>query len=319
MGTPANVRTSFSTSFSSNLPTTPTSSPPSTPIISSSPPTTSTEPILPPLFNPPRKRQKHDHDASKIEEAIQYKVDHPWMPTTEICKLYDIPNSYKTITSRIKNYQYIEKPYRTSNKGRPSILSDDDIDALKAFIDNQFKGGLAANQELIASVIEGLFKQKGINRSPSESYLKKLFKHPKLCTIKKRRTKVLDIKRKSTQNPAVIRKWYKDFRDYCLKRGFDKKPEKIWNFDESGFRVGMMREEVVYIPANAPDVYQDNPENHKQVTLVEGINTAGGVLPPMIIIEGQYHLSKWFNSNQTGAEVIQVSNSGYTNSQIAIN
>jgi hypothetical protein len=80
----------------------------------------------------------------------------------------------------------------------------------------------------------------------------------------------------------------------------------------------MMKGETVYVPADAPDVYQNCPKNRKQVTIIEGINAAGESIPPFIIIQGVWHLGKWYNSKQSRMEVIEVSDTGYTNANITL-
>ena len=88
--------------------------------------------------------------------------------------------------------------------------------------------------------------------------------------------------------------------------------------DESGFRVGMMKGEIVYIPEDASDIYQLCPENRKQVTITETINASGEFLPPFIIIQGLYHMQQWYNTQQEGDESIGTGPARYTTTQITL-
>jgi hypothetical protein len=137
-----------------------------------------------------------------------------------------------------------------------------------------------------------------------------------LPDVKKRRTKPLDVKRKTAQDVNNIQKWFRDFSEHIIKRGIP--PYRIWNFDNAGFRVGIIKGEIVYIPLDAPLLYTTSPENRKQVTLIEGINAAGWVLPPTIIIEGQWHIENWYNTRQRGPELVLLSETGYTNKRLGV-
>lgn len=61
----------------------------------------------------------------------------------------------------------------------------------------------------------------------------------------------------------MIWKWFKDFEKYCKKRGFEDKFYKIINFDELGFRIGIMKGEIVFVLENAFNIYFKLFENRK--------------------------------------------------------
>lgn len=65
-------------------------------------------------------------------------------------------------------------------------------------------------------------------------------------------------------------------------------------------------------------MYTASPEDRKSVTIIESISADGKALPPTIIIQGKQHMESWFHTNLTGDELVLLSDSGYTNEELAI-
>lgn len=172
---------------------------------------------------------------------------------------------------------------------------------------------------MLKAAVQSLVKKKfpGRKKEVSKSFIDHLIM-TRLKGIRKRRTKVLDISRKYAQDPKMIHDWFVKYDKDVKEGGFDKEPGRVWNFDESGFRVGMSRGYTVYIPEEAPPIHVDCPANRTEVTIVEGISANGRYLPPYIIVQGKYHLKDWYNSRQDGSEVIEVSDTEYTNKDIGV-
>ena len=70
--------------------------------------------------------------------------------------------------------------------------------------------------------------------------------------------------------------------------------EDLWNFDETGFMMGMITASMVVTRANRrgkPKHIQ--PGNRKWATVIECINADGKYIPPFVVVQGQYHLANW--------------------------
>ena len=66
--------------------------------------------------------------------------------------------------------------------------------------------------------------------------------------------------------------------------------EDIYNFDETGFQMGIAGTAKVVTRSEKtlhPKLVQ--PGNTEWVTIVEGVNASGWTLPPMIILKGKLH------------------------------
>ena len=59
---------------------------------------------------------------------------------------------------------------------------------------------------------------------------------------------------------------------------------RVWNFDEGGIRVGVMRGKKVYVPAAIKEFYEFSPEDRRQVTIIEGICVDGSRILGMCIV-----------------------------------
>jgi hypothetical protein len=74
----------------------------------------------------------------------------------------------------------------------------------------------------------------------------------------------------------------------------------------------------VAVPVGIKEMYVRVPENRLSVTVVESISADGKAIPPLVIVPGRNIMMSWFSEQMTGAEVVSVSLSGYTNKGICI-
>lgn len=95
--------------------------------------------------------------------------------------------------------------------------------------------------------------------------------------------------------------------------------EDIYNFDETGFQIGVTSGEKVFVPKDCVAAYTADPENRELITSVETINYGGQKVPPMIIFAGAYHLRRYFNENNLdGGILFTRSETGYTNNKLGV-
>lgn len=94
----------------------------------------------------------------------------------------------------------------------------------------------------------------------------------------------LDVQRSLSHNPDVIIEWFRGLQSLIMEFGID--PADQWNFDETGFRIGVGKDQ--WIITFHPNVrYLAAPDDRESVTLVEAVNGAGDVIPPLIIMAGK--------------------------------
>ena len=89
--------------------------------------------------------------------------------------------------------------------------------------------------------------------------------------------------------------------------------------DESGVRVGYPTGETIIIPIEVKELYTASPENRKSITIIQRICADGSPpLPPVVICPGEKIMEDWVPDNLTGAEMITVSQTGYTSAKIQV-
>jgi hypothetical protein len=74
----------------------------------------------------------------------------------------------------------------------------------------------------------------------------------------------------------------------------------------------------VVVPVRIKEMYVEVPENRLSVTVVESISADGKAIPPLVIVPGRNIMMSWFSEQMTGAEVVSLSPSGYTNEGICM-
>ena len=93
----------------------------------------------------------------------------------------------------------------------------------------------------------------------------------------------------------------------------------IFNMDKSGVRIGYPTGKIVIVPMELKELYTASSENHQSLTIMETICADGS--PPfllVIICPGEKIMENWIHDNLTGAELIAISPTGYTNEKFAL-
>jgi len=136
-----------------------------------------------------------------------------------------------------------------------------------------------------------------INRRPE---IKSIFNHKH------------DYKRLLCQDPEVISEWFHRVSYAIAKYGIQE--GDIHNFNESGFLMGMIATAKVVTGAESCNQLKvAQPGNHEWVTIIQGVSSQGRVIPPFIILSGQYHLSSWYTDDELPPDwVIAISKNGWT-------
>lgn len=140
-------------------------------------------------------------------------------------------------------------------------------------------------------------------------------RNPELCTVTKQSIEVL---RKASHNPNAIVTWFDNYRRLRDELGMQE--EDIWNFDETGFRIGVGRKQRVVVSAKHKrrKDYIPSTSGKGYATSIECISAAGGVIPPFVILQGKHILAKWYELELDPDTAITVSESGYTNDELTL-
>lgn len=132
--------------------------------------------------------------------------------------------------------------------------------------------------------------------------------------LKSKFNRKYDDQRAKCEDPKIIKDWFRLVRNTKAKYGIAD--QDIYNFDETGFQMGVITTaKVVTSSERSGRPKRVQPGNRTWVTVIEGVNSYGWAIPPMIIFEGKLHQAAWYEEiphNWT----IAVSENGWTNDKI---
>lgn len=141
-----------------------------------------------------------------------------------------------------------------------------------------------------------------------------LKRHPEYVIIKQ---KTIEVDRKISQDPDNILKWFRKFEKVCQEKGI--LPEDTYNVDESGFRVGIGRDQWIVTRDPRWVAYLASSSVRDLVTAIEVVSADGEVLPVMVILSGVQHLESWYRETALEDDtLIGVSDTGYNNDELAL-
>jgi hypothetical protein len=133
--------------------------------------------------------------------------------------------------------------------------------------------------------------------------------------LHKRRQRSLDLNRAIAHDTTNIKKWFDGFVNIIRLHGITS-PD-IWNFDESGFRIGIGKDQWVITFEPRRRVYLPTPDDRTSLTMTECVNAEGVAIEPMMIIEGVALLERYF-VDLPDNYLIAHSTSGYTNDDLSL-
>ena len=130
-----------------------------------------------------------------------------------------------------------------------------------------------------------------------------------------RRQRHLDLNRALAHDINGIQKWFDGFIKIVSDYGIDS--ADIWNFDETGFRIGIGKDQwiITYEPNRRH--FMAAPDNRESMTVIESVNAIGDVIAPMLVIEGSQFLARYF-TDLPDRYCIATSDTGYTNDEICL-
>jgi hypothetical protein len=137
-------------------------------------------------------------------------------------------------------------------------------------------------------------------------------RHPEL---KSRYNRKYDYQRAKCEDPEIIQAWFRLVRNTIAKYGI--LDADIYNFDETGFQMGIISTSKVVTAADRARTVSIQPGNREWVTVIESINATGWALPPMVIFKGKMRQYSWYETVPTDW-TIGVSDNGWTTDALGL-
>src|SRR5271156_175661 len=138
-------------------------------------------------------------------------------------------------------------------------------------------------------------------------------RHPELKGVYSR---AFNHQRAKCEYPKIIRPWFELVRTTIAEYGINS--SDIYNFDETGFAMGLIQRAKVIIGAETTnkEAFVLQPGKREWVTAIETINSTGWHLPPYIIFKGTHKRVAWFEDDPTVR--FQCSDNGWTTDKITL-
>lgn len=133
--------------------------------------------------------------------------------------------------------------------------------------------------------------------------------------IQTRLTRRIDYQRVQCEDPDIYRAWFALVQRTIEQYGIEE--SDIYNFDETGFVMGMISSEMVVTTSDRRGrPRQAQQGNREWVTVIQAVGSYGYTIPPYIIVAGQNHLSSWYEDSPIPHDwKIAVTKNGWTTNE----
>jgi hypothetical protein len=136
-------------------------------------------------------------------------------------------------------------------------------------------------------------------------------------SIKTRLNRPYDYRRAKCEDPDIIGRWFELVQSVVRDYGIAN--EDIFNFDETGFQMGVISSQTVVTGTerrNRPKAIQ--PGDREWVTVIQGVCAAGWPIPPYVILKAKHHQSVWYSKEIPEDWMLAVSDNGWTTNEHGI-
>jgi DDE superfamily endonuclease/Tc5 transposase DNA-binding domain/helix-turn-helix, Psq domain len=262
---------------------------------------------------PPPKTTQSSQTEGRIALAIEALKQGHFTSVRGAAKAYDVPES--TLRYRIHKH-----PARRDSRPINCKLTDIEESTLVQWILSMDQRGLSPRSDTVRQMANLLLQKRSDSSQDNHPTVGKLWVHNfvrRHTALKSRYNRKYDYQRAKCEDPAIIREWFCLVRNTIAKYGIID--EDIYNFDETGFQMGVISTAKVITGAersNRPVSIQ--PGNREWVTAIDCISSYGWSLPPVIIFEGKVHQSTWYTKALPLDWVIGVSENGWTDDKLGL-
>ena len=252
---------------------------------------------------------------TRIQEAIQHVKKNPRAKRAKVARDFNVPIG--RLRSRLEN-----KPSASSIRGihRRRLTPEQDL-TLELYLRQLIKLGLHPRLRLVERAANKLLLQDCDQSNPppplSHAWSKRwMDRFPDFQKVKR---KPLAAVRKNAEDPEVIERYFDQFIQQVREHGICE--EDVWNFDETGFRMGIARSDWVITSISENDkhsIRSKDPDNRESLTSIESINGAGGSIPSFLILTGMMIMNSWSNNDLNEDVVLSTAETGYSNDWLSL-
>ncbi|EED14543.1 conserved hypothetical protein [Talaromyces stipitatus ATCC 10500] len=204
--------------------------------------------------------------------------------------------------------------YRAETRANGHKLTQSEEESLVRWILDLDKRGLPPRHSLVRDMANCLLSQRG-NQHVGENWVYNLVK--RRPEIESKFSRKYNYERAKCEDPKIIQEYFDRVREVILEYGI--LPEDIYNFDETGFAMGLCATTKVITGSDRyarPKLLQ--PGDREWVTAIEAVNSIGWALPSYIIFKAKkYTRLGWFEDLPDDWK-INISDNGWTTDKIGL-
>lgn len=261
---------------------------------------------------PPKRTQSSRNSIEqegRILLAIQAIQNKQISAIRDAARQFNIPGT--TLRRRLAGHTN-----RADSRANNHKLSQTEEETLKQWILSMDTRGAAPRPAAVREMANVLLAKRGTTpiKTVGEKWVYNFTQRtPELQSRFSRR---YDHQRAKQKDPKVIQEWFNSVQAMVQQYGI--LPEDIYNFDETGFAMGLTATAKIITRAEyygRRSVLQ--PGNREWVTTIESISASGWALPPTIIFKGKLYNQAWFDS-LPGDWRFEVSQNGWTTDEIGL-
>ena len=263
----------------------------------------------------PPKAHKNPRELAEQEGRILLAISA--IQKGDISNTHQASSIFKVPYSTLYDHLY-GKSTRLEKRANSHKLTKNEEESLLKWILSMDQRGAAPRQAHIQEMANILLSKRGTTpiQTVGGKWVYNYIKHH--IQLKTRYARHYNHQRAKCEDPKIIGKWFNDVQIMIMQYGIAQ--EDIYNFDETGFAMGLIATTKVVTRAEMvgkPKLIQ--PGNREWVTSIECINSTGWTLPSCIVFKGQVHIQGWYEDGALPEDWrIEVSNNGWTTDKIGL-
>jgi hypothetical protein len=245
---------------------------------------------------------------AKITLAIKAIQSSEKLSIRRAAKLYNIP--YSSLRNRMNG----DKPIA---KRRPAAQLLDEIEekVIVQHIIDMDDAGFSPRLEGVEDMANYILTSRGKRR------VGKLWAHrfvKRTPELKTRFSRSYDFQRALCEDPKLIEDWFQLVTNMKTKYGIQDCD--IWNFDETGFMMGIICGCMVITRSDRKGKAKKiQPGNREWATAIACINAEGQDIPPFLVVQGAYHLANWYTEGGLPHDwVVKPTSNGWTDNETGL-
>jgi hypothetical protein len=222
-------------------------------------------------------------NEAKILMAIKALESDKKLSVRKAAQIYDVPGT--TLRDRMGGVKPI-----TERRPKNQLLDELEEQVLIQHIVDLDERGFSPRLKDIEDIA------KSILASRHGPPIGKLWAHrlvKRTPELKTRFSRSYDYQRAQCEDPKLLEAWFQRVTDVKAKYGIQDCD--IWNFDETGFQMGVISSCMVVTQADRRGKRKRiQPGNREWATAIACVNAEGHSIPPYLLVKGTVHLTHWY-------------------------